>query len=199
MPTKKLPPTPTPSTFASELISARTERGLTQGQLSTLSGLSLSAIKAYETGRNLPGARELRELCQSLEISPNKLLFGSEFPFKEPSFDDVFVDQPGSELVSHGRVTALLGLVTASERQAVLTLLRSLASARHGETKVKAALVEADAFFAILRATIKVSETAQRDGKPLSADQIAASMTTELEHFMTGQGHIAAPEKLPKE
>lgn len=199
MPTKKLPPIPTPSTFASELISARTERGLTQGQLSTLSGLSLSAIKAYETGRNLPGARELRELCQSLEISPNKLLFGSEFPFKEPSFDDIFVDQPGSELISHGRVTALLRLVTSDERQAALTLLRSLASARHGEAKVKAALVEADSFFAVLRAVIKVSEIAQRNGEPLSPDQVAALMSAELEHFMTDQGHDSASKKLPKE
>src|SRR5690606_4832477 len=87
-----LPELPSPTAFASELIKARTELGLTQSKLAEQSGLSVSAIKAYESGRNLPGARELRELCQALQVSPNKLLFGTEAPFKERTLTNLLAD-----------------------------------------------------------------------------------------------------------
>src|SRR4051812_31321179 len=64
--------------IASELIRARDERGITQAHLAELSGVSRSAIKGYESGRNMPGARELKALCQALAVSPNRLLFGAE-------------------------------------------------------------------------------------------------------------------------
>lgn len=146
----------------------------------------------------MPGSRELRELCQALEISPNKLLFGTEFPFKEPSFEEVIVDHPEHELLSHGRVIALLRLVTADDRKAVMTLLRSLALARHGEEKIKSEIADADAIFGVMLSMLKVSKAAQTKGSPLSEEEIAQMTSDELEKFMAKQGHIPAPEKLPK-
>lgn len=142
----------------------------------------------------MPGARELRELCQALEISPNKLLFGTEYPFQEPKFEEIIVDHPEHELLSHGRLIALLNLVTADERQAVITLLRSLALARHGEEKVKAEMTDADALFGVMVAMLKVNQAAHEEGKPLSADEIAQRMSDELEQLMSKQGHIPKPK-----
>ncbi len=146
----------------------------------------------------MPGSRELRELCQALEISPNKLLFGTEFPFKEPSIEELMVDHPEHELASHARVTALLRLVAADDRKAVITLLQSLALARHGEEKIKAEIKDADATFALMLSMMKVTEAAQASDKPLSASEVAELTSVEMEKIMAKQGHIPEPKKLPK-
>lgn len=67
----------------------RTANALTQGQLSELTkkadetgkGISRSAISLYEIGRNRPGIKEIRMLCEVLKISPTYLIFGDEDPF----------------------------------------------------------------------------------------------------------------------
>lgn len=41
-------------------------------------GISRLAISRYEAGRFIPGARELRILCEALGVSPNWLLLGTE-------------------------------------------------------------------------------------------------------------------------
>ena len=77
-------PTAEHLSIANELINARTALGFTQVQLAEVSGVSRSAIKGYESGRNMPGSRELRALCVALAVTPNQLLFGVE----EVTFDD---------------------------------------------------------------------------------------------------------------
>lgn len=177
-----------------ELIQARTLQGLTQSQLSTKCGVSLSAIKSYESGRNLPGARELRELCQALEISPNKLLFGSEAPFKERSYANLLLDAEGEdEHVSRARSTILLGLMASDERNAVLTLLRSLAIARHGEAKVKEALIAADLFAGMGREFARMTRDSVIKKEPVDTSDTGQK----LEEFMVRQGHKEDPKKLP--
>lgn len=195
MTTSELPPVPSPTSFSSELISARNELGLTQSQLSAKSGLSLSAIKAYEAGRNLPGARELRELCQALEVSPNKLLFGAELPFRERSFAGILAGdgQQESEQTALARLTVLLKFLAVDERAAVLTLVRSLAITRHGEAKVKEAMLAGDLMIGIIRELGALTQEGMRTG------EINAEASAErLEAFMDRQGHNATPEKLPK-
>lgn len=39
-------------------------------------GVSPPSISRYESGEALPGARELRLLCESLEVSPHWLIYG---------------------------------------------------------------------------------------------------------------------------
>ena len=195
---EKLPPVPTPNAFASELISARAKIGLTQGQLARASGLSLSAIKAYESGRNLPGARELRELCQALQISPNKLLFGTEAPFKAQSMADLLVDgEAEDDQVSRGRASFLLGLLAADERNAVVTLLRALALARHGEAEVKEVLLSADMVVGMGREFGRLTRDARTDKDAFSEQQLADS-AGRLDKFLEQRGHEVKPEKLPK-
>lgn len=132
-----LPPLPEPISFASELIKARTLVGLTQAQLSEKSSVSVSAIKAYETGRTLPGARELRELCQALQVSPNLLLWGTETPF-EKTDEQLFAGLEGEDKqIDRFRLAALAALLTFQERQAIQTLVQGLVIARHGEKRVR--------------------------------------------------------------
>lgn len=131
--------------FASELIKARNDLGLTQSQLSAQSRVSLSAIKGYETGRNMPGGRELRELCLVLRVTPNKLLYGVESPFPALNADDpAAVDGKKGRAVQRGRIATLVNLLSFDESFAIYSLVHSIAVARFGEREVRASLEIAD-------------------------------------------------------
>lgn len=119
--------------IASEIIKGRELLGLTQAQLSAQSNVSLSAIKGYETGRNLPGARELKQLCQVLRVNPNRLIFGAENPFPERSWTDPSVPHADTDVsTARDRIEQLLQQLSSTECEAVYTLVYSLAVARHG-------------------------------------------------------------------
>lgn len=73
------------SAFGSRLQAARSHYGLSVDALSRLTkatdtlearGVSATALLRYESGDALPGARELRLLCQSLGVSSDWLIFG---------------------------------------------------------------------------------------------------------------------------
>lgn len=131
--------------FASEIIKVRQDRGLTQSQLSDQSGVSLSAIKGYETGRNLPGARELRAICTALRVSPSKLLFGTEQPFADKEWLSLSTSVNEEEdTVQRARAAALLHLLSSDERQSVLTLIKSIAVSRHGESVFRECVYKSD-------------------------------------------------------
>ena len=54
----------------------RKERGLTQLQLADKLGITDRAVSKWETGRSLPDASIMLELCSILEITVNDLLNG---------------------------------------------------------------------------------------------------------------------------
>ena len=190
-----LPALPETLSFASELIRARSELQMTQSQLAEASGLSVSAIKAYEVGRNLPGARELRALCQALQVSPNKLLFGTELPFEQRTLANMLVDgETEDEHVARARSMILLSLLAQDEKEAVITLARSIAIARHGVEKVKEALTAADIFAGLGREFAQQTRDALNANKPVNP----AAFVENVEGFMKRQGHDLEPEKLPK-
>ncbi|MFZ4289007.1 helix-turn-helix domain-containing protein [Variovorax sp. HJSM1_2] len=144
----RLPPLPENISFGSELIKARSQLGLTQAQLAEKSNVSLSAIKGYETGRTMPGARELRELCQALQITPNVLLWGTETPFA-PNNEQLFAGlEHEDKRVDRFRLATLVALLTFEERQSIQTLVQGLVIARHGEKRVRELLVENEDFLA---------------------------------------------------
>lgn len=195
MPNPHLPHLPDEISFASELIKARNERGLTQAALAEKSGLSLSAVKAYESGRNMPGARELRELCQALQISPNKLLFGTELPFAPRTLTNMLVDADSDDqVVFRMRLALIANMLAADERDAVSTLVQSIAIARHGEAKIRETIKEADFLAGFGRTFIKATREAIVTNKPVDPDVF----THDFEEFVQKRGHIPEPEKLPK-
>lgn len=190
-----LPQLPQPISFASELIKARTDLGQTQSQLSGKSGLSLSAIKAYESGRNMPGARELRELSQALQVSPNKLLFGKELPFEPRTvMDQLTYGESENEAVARVRAMMLFCLLASDERESIFTLARSLAVARHGVEEVKQALLGADAMAGLIRGMYQAGDEALATGKEIDPQKLAS----DFEGFLKRQGHNPDPKKLPK-
>lgn len=190
-----LPQLPEEISFASELIKARGELGLTQSQLAQESGLSISAVKAYEAGRNMPGARELRELCQALQVSPNKLLFGTELPFEARTLTNLLVDSDTDDrAVARVRLAAAADLLSSDECQAIFTLVSSIAIARHGEAKFKEMLKAADFLAAMGRAMNKSMRDTAITNKPVDPDEFAAHM----ERIVQKQGHHPDPKKLPK-
>lgn len=168
--------------IASALISARTAMGLTQADLAEKSGISRSAIKGYETGRNMPGSRELRSLCKTLRVSPNMLLFGSENLFSD---DSINADtEPGMRLLlgdpedmkrARARLSLLADLLTPDEVEALLRLMTSLATARHGPELVKKQMIGADLMTAMGMA---FQAAAKSGGKPVDFE---ALMETSLE------------------
>lgn len=130
-------PSPEKLAIASEIIKGRELLGLTQAQLSAQSGVSLSAIKGYETGRNSPGARELRQLCQVLRVSPNRLIFGAENPFPERTWsDDSMRSTEVNVPTARNRISHLLQLLSSGECQSLYWIVHALAVARHGIERV---------------------------------------------------------------
>lgn len=174
-------PTPYPSDesleslgIASALIRARTDKGMTQADLADQSGISRSAIKGYETGRNMPGSRELRALCKVLQVSPNSLLFGTETPFADGGADAapglrLLIGDPENAKRARARIALLADLLTSDEVESLLTLIVSLATARHGPEVVKKQLVGAD-FMTAMGEAMKAAASAK--GAPVDFKSI---------------------------
>ena len=57
-----------------DLIKAkRSQSGMTQQELADAAGISLSAVKQYETGRQEPTMPKMRAIATALEMSPNEI------------------------------------------------------------------------------------------------------------------------------
>lgn len=161
---------------ASALVSARNTLGMTQADLAEKSGISRSAIKGYETGRNMPGSRELRALCKTLRVSPSMLLFGSETPFDSSAINAdsdsgmrLLLGDPEDMKRARIRLGMLADLLTAEEVAALLHLMTSLATARHGPELVAKQIVGADLMVAM---GVAMQEAAKSGGKPVDFEAV---------------------------
>ncbi|WP_162241060.1 helix-turn-helix domain-containing protein [Acidovorax sp. Leaf78] len=130
-----------------ELVQAREKLGLTQAQLASESGVSLSAIKSYEIGRTFPGAREIRQLCKVLKLTPNKLLFGVDDPFSSQQVGDAarFPGLTPTE-VHRWRMRFLIDHLSAEECASFYFLMSALVRSRRGANDLDATEEEADLF-----------------------------------------------------
>lgn len=134
--------------LASELVNARAERGWSQADLAEKSGVSKSALKAYETGRNLPGSRELLALCSALQMTPDQLLLGLH-PGQGGAFSANVVQNLTQDFdVMKSRLSALVNLLTRSEFDSLFTLARAIAISRHSAETVEKVLRESDLYTA---------------------------------------------------
>lgn len=64
------------------IASKRKEQGLTQLQLAEKLGITDRAVSKWETGKSLPDASLMPELCKLLKITINDLLCGGLYPWK---------------------------------------------------------------------------------------------------------------------
>lgn len=137
---RKAEPPSRPDIAAIELRRAREAKGLSHSDLHRITGISRSVLFGYEAGRTKPGAREIRLLCEALQVSPNKLLFGVEEPFKPRPGLRSFVKMRGSPMGVLA-ATFLIPLLFASlddeQVESILILLESLVEARDKEAHRK--------------------------------------------------------------
>lgn len=119
--------------LAVELVRARKAAGWTQNELHQKTGISRDAIKGYETGRNMPGSRELRVLCEALGVSANKVLWGRD-AFQAPAgpIKGMFSDPSMDLATQHLKMIMLLNMLTQDEREAIMTLIESIIVGRKG-------------------------------------------------------------------
>ncbi len=119
--------------LAVELVRARKAAGWTQNELHQKTGISRDAIKGYESGRNMPGSRELRVLCEALGVSANKVLWGRD-AFKAPAgpIRGMFSDPSMDLATQHLKMIMLLNMLTQDEREAIMTLTESIIVGRKG-------------------------------------------------------------------
>lgn len=62
--------------LAAALRAARIKRGLSQAQLAEASGVSQTAVSAYERGAKSPPALVLARIARALRVSADRLLRG---------------------------------------------------------------------------------------------------------------------------
>lgn len=142
----------------------------------------------------MPGSRELRDLCQALSISPNKLLFGTELPFVNlPPLEDLTKDLNEVDHVAATKILALLAMLSSDERNAVMTLAKSIAVARLGESEVRNQLGAYTFTVGIFREMVNHTSAAMKAGKPVDPDAFAK----DVENF-ADRNFGSPPKKTPK-
>ena len=109
------------------------KRRMTSAELHRKTGISKSSLTRYEKGDRLPGASELRALCDALEVSPEYLLYGDE----ARSFGPVSTSLYDLPIKSDRHFDLILGILfqflSRPDRTALLQLLLSSVMARIGE------------------------------------------------------------------
>lgn len=122
--------------LAIELKRARDAKGLSHSELNRLTGISRAVLYGYEVGRTKPGAREIKLLCEALEITPNRLIFGADEPFK-PSGLSLLMKYKGNSAIARLVFVLyfnyVLDALDKAQVEALLTLFISLVEARDKE------------------------------------------------------------------
>ena len=112
--------------------SAREAKKLSQIDMHKITGLSRTVLINYEAGRHKPGAREIKLICDAIQISPNYLIYGTEEPHK-------IEDGLAGKLLSMGEeafmplivlVPILAGILDHEEKRTLLKLVEALIKAK---------------------------------------------------------------------
>lgn len=117
--------------IATELRKAREATGVSFSDLHRATGLSRTTLHQYEAGTRKPGTREIRLLCDALKTTPNRLIYGTEEPFKGQSRLHALLDLSNEDLRT-ARLAMLLMMLSKDERDAWITLLGESIKARVG-------------------------------------------------------------------
>jgi transcriptional regulator with XRE-family HTH domain len=134
--------------IASELVAARERAGLSISELHRRTGISRTVLQGYEKARFAPGTLELRKLCETMGISANRVVFGTETPLEKKSWLGGAITDL-SKPMNIARITVILQTLTLAEQEAFLTLLGSISTARvGGEEEMRLAMEAIDAMFA---------------------------------------------------
>ena len=125
------------SGIGERILIARRRHELTQSQLASRSGVARTVIAGYEAGTYIPGGREIRRLCEALQMTPNYLLYGSDSPFKiyDPLRELIERNDPQSAAII---IALVLQALSRAERDAALTMLLSMYESKRGPESLRA-------------------------------------------------------------
>lgn len=115
-------------TIGEQITQAMGRLSITVTELHKRTGISRTVLLAYTRGTYAPGAREIKLLCDNLDITPSVLLYGSNqvdtTPFR---IGEIALSKTGMEVVAF---MVLLNHLTAAERKSLLTLVEGISAAR---------------------------------------------------------------------
>ncbi|RTL53456.1 MAG: XRE family transcriptional regulator [Rhodocyclaceae bacterium] len=126
---------------------AREALGMTQTGLAGRSkvidpkgdGIARTVIVGYEAGTHKPGARELRILCETLNVTPNWLLYRKESPFETILASTQFMKN-GSEVDRALRLALAVMSMKPHERDLVAGIVLSMAGRELGDARLSGLL-----------------------------------------------------------
>lgn len=115
---------------------AREAHKLSQMDMHNRTGLSRTVLINYEAGRHKPGAREIRLICDTLQVSPNYLIYGTEEPHKiEEGLSQRLLHLSGGDAFMHLSVLVpvLAALLGHDEKRLILDLTETIIKAKSPE------------------------------------------------------------------
>lgn len=137
--------------IGARIAQKRLAKGLNHDGLSKLTklfdvqmknGISRTTIRGYEVGLYKPGTREIRLLCEALEVSPNWLIFGGVDEADVAVDSHKTIASPATnELQKFIVALFLLHNIEAADRDVVYNVLHSLARLKMGENEYRAGIL----------------------------------------------------------
>lgn len=111
---------------------ARESKSLSQSDVHRVTGISRMVLSKYEAGQNKPGTRELRLLCDALDVSPNYLIYGSESTHtKSENLSDLVMGLKGDGAIIATSLLPLIGSVIGrDDTRKIFDLIESLVKAK---------------------------------------------------------------------
>lgn len=118
--------------IAVRIRAARESNGMSQSELHNKTGLSRTVLINYEAGRHKPSARELKLLCDALEVSPNYLIYGTEETHsKSDSFTDLILSLKGeSAVIATTLIPTIASVLGTDDIRSIINLVESLIKAK---------------------------------------------------------------------
>lgn len=107
---------------------------MTVSDLHRETGISRTVLQGYEAGRFVPGALELKRLCQVLKVTPNRIIFGDEKPLEQKPLLASFIGDV-SKASGTAKLTVALQILSSEELSALLSLVESIVISRVGGAK----------------------------------------------------------------
>jgi transcriptional regulator with XRE-family HTH domain len=128
--------------IGSRLRAAREAKGHSQTHLADYTkevdparkGIHRTVLVGYEAGHSRPGAREIRILCEALSITPNWLIYGSNFAGGTEQAAMEGVRKNG--LFAAMRLALAIAVLKPHERDALQSLALSMAGRELGDRKL---------------------------------------------------------------
>ncbi|WP_201496314.1 helix-turn-helix domain-containing protein [Rubrivivax sp. A210] len=180
--------------FGRRIRETREARNLSQQAVSTRSkwvdtdgkGISRTALIGYEGGSSRPGARELRLLCETLNATPNYLLFGTETPFQTKHVAlEGFRSGARQDIRQAVELACVLTALKDHERDALTSLALSLAGRQLGDLRLSGLRMVAAMLVPDLEAGIRKFADVE-PGEPLTleaaADALSRQGTSNIGH-----------------